>query len=37
VAFSRFYGGIHYRKSVLDAYEQGKKIGALVMSKLEKK
>ncbi len=36
VSFSRFYGGIHYRQSVTDAYEQGKKIGALVMQKLSK-
>ncbi len=36
VSFSRLYGGIHYRQSVQDAYEQGKKIGALVMSKLTK-
>lgn len=28
VSLSRFYGGIHFRKSVWDAYEQGKKIGA---------
>lgn len=28
VSMSRFYGGIHYRKSVWDAYDQGKKIGA---------
>lgn len=34
VSYSRFYGGIHYKKSVLTAYEQGKKIGNLVMSKL---
>ncbi|MGH2648547.1 MAG: vanadium-dependent haloperoxidase [Ginsengibacter sp.] len=34
VSYSRFYGGIHYRQSVLTAYEQGKKIGNLVMSKL---
>ena len=34
VSYSRFYGGIHYRKSVLTAYDQGKKIGNLVMSKL---
>jgi hypothetical protein len=34
VSLSRFYGGIHYRKSVTSAYEQGKKIGYLVMSKL---
>ncbi len=36
VSFSRFYGGIHYRRSVQDAYEQGKKIGTLVMQKLSK-
>jgi PAP2 superfamily len=35
VSFSRLYGGIHYRQSVKDAYEQGKKIGKLVMAKLE--
>ena len=34
VSMSRFYGGIHYRKSVTTAYDQGKKIGELVMSKL---
>ncbi len=34
VSFSRFYGGIHYRNSVNDAYEQGKKIGNLVIAKL---
>jgi membrane-associated phospholipid phosphatase len=34
VSFSRLYGGIHYRQSVKDPYEQGKKIGLLVMSKL---
>lgn len=34
VSLSRFYGGIHYRKSVESAYVQGKKIGYLVMSKL---
>ncbi len=36
VSMSRFYGGIHYKQSVFDAYEQGKKIGALVMEKLQK-
>ncbi len=36
VSFSRLYGGIHYRQSVTDAYDQGKKIGALVMQKLTK-
>ncbi len=34
VSYSRFYGGIHYRNSVFTAYDQGKKIGKLVMSKL---
>ena len=34
VSFSRLYGGIHYRQSVQDAYDQGKKIGALVIQKL---
>ena len=34
VSMSRFYGGIHYRQSVTSAYDQGKKIGNLVMSKL---
>jgi PAP2 superfamily len=34
VSLSRFYGGIHYRKSVTTAYDQGKKIGNLVMTKL---
>ena len=37
VSFSRFYGGIHYRQSVKDAYDQGKKIGNLVISKLTAK
>jgi hypothetical protein len=37
VSYSRFYGGIHYRQSVLDAYEQGKKIGALVMQRFGEK
>lgn len=37
VSYSRFYGGIHYRQSVLDAYEQGKKIGQLVMERLSMK
>ena len=36
VSFSRLYGGIHYRQSVTDAYDQGKKIGALVIQKLAK-
>jgi len=36
VSNSRLYGGIHYRRSVMDAYDQGKKIGSLVMAKLEK-
>ncbi|CAN5435279.1 hypothetical protein BH20BAC1_BH20BAC1_27600 [soil metagenome] len=35
VSYSRLYGGIHYRQSVSDAYDQGKKIGDLVMEKLE--
>jgi len=34
VSLSRFYGGIHYRASVLTAYDQGKQIGILVMNKL---
>ena len=34
VSYSRFYGGIHYRKSVFSAYDQGQKIGNLVMAKL---
>ena len=34
VSLSRLYGGIHYKQSVKDAYDQGKKIGLLVMSKL---
>ncbi|MEO5943202.1 MAG: vanadium-dependent haloperoxidase [Ferruginibacter sp.] len=34
VSWSRFYGGIHYRGSVLSAYDQGNKIGSLIMSKL---
>ncbi|MDQ2721602.1 MAG: vanadium-dependent haloperoxidase [Bacteroidota bacterium] len=37
VSLSRLYGGIHYRQSVTDAYEQGKKIGYLVMNKLTAK
>ena len=37
VSNSRFYGGIHYRQSVKDAYDQGKKIGNLVLSKLTAK
>lgn len=34
VSYSRLYGGIHYRQSVTTAYDQGKKIGYLVMEKL---
>jgi len=34
VSMSRLYGGIHYRSSVLDAYEQGKKLGNMVMDRL---
>jgi len=34
VSYSRLYGGIHYKPSVLTAYDQGKKIGGLVISKL---
>ncbi|HEY8661160.1 MAG TPA: vanadium-dependent haloperoxidase [Hanamia sp.] len=34
VSNSRFYGGIHYFPSVTTAYDQGKKIGNLVMAKL---
>ena len=37
VSMSRLYGGIHYRQSVKDAYEQGNKIGILVLSKLTKR
>lgn len=37
VSLSRLYGGIHYRQSVSSAYDQGKKIGNLVMSKLTAK
>jgi len=37
VSLSRLYGGIHYRQSVSSAYDQGKKIGNLVMSKLNAK
>ena len=37
VSMSRLYGGIHYRQSVTSAYEQGKKIGQLVMDKLKDK
>jgi hypothetical protein len=37
VSYSRFYGGIHYRQSVLDAYTQGKQIGNLIMQKLTRK
>ena len=35
VSLSRLYGGIHYRQSVTDAYEQGKKIGHLVLAKIK--
>ena len=35
VSWSRYFGGIHYRSSVVDAYEQGKKIGALVIGRLK--
>ncbi len=35
VSMSRLYGGIHYRQSMKDAYDQGNKIGALVLSKLK--
>ncbi|MCC7526172.1 MAG: vanadium-dependent haloperoxidase [Chitinophagaceae bacterium] len=34
---SRFYGGIHYRNSIIKAEEQGEKIGQLVMTKLKMK
>lgn len=34
VSNSRFYGGIHFFPSVTTAYDQGKKIGNLVMAKL---
>lgn len=34
VSMSRFYGGIHYLPSVLDAYEQGKKLGNIVVDRL---
>ena len=37
VSYSRFYGGIHYESSVLTAYDQGKKIGNLVINNLSKK
>lgn len=37
VSYSRFYGGIHYKPSVLTAYVQGKQIGNLVMDKLNAK
>ena len=37
VSYSRFYGGIHYKPSVLSAYVQGKQIGNLVMDKLNAK
>lgn len=37
VSLSRFYGGIHYKPSVETAYVQGKKIGNLVLSKLQNK
>lgn len=37
VSMSRLYGGIHYRQSVKDAYDQGHKIGNLVLAKLTKK
>jgi hypothetical protein len=32
---SRFYGGIHYRNSVLVSRDQGDKVGTLVMTKLK--
>ncbi len=32
---SRFYGGIHYRESIIVAKDQGIKVGALVMTKLK--
>jgi hypothetical protein len=31
---SRFYGGIHYRSSIIVAREQGEKVGNYVLSKL---
>jgi hypothetical protein len=34
VSVSRFYGGIHYWKSVIVGRDQGNKIGDLVMDKL---
>lgn len=34
---SRFYGGIHYMKTIEVSTEQGKKIGELVMTKLKMK
>lgn len=37
VSLSRFYGGIHYKPSVESAYIQGKKIGNLVLSKIQNK
>ncbi len=37
VSLSRLYGGIHYRQSMKDAYDQGKKIGSLVLNKLTAK
>ena len=33
-AISRFYGGIHYKPGIYDGVEQGKKIGALIVSKI---
>jgi len=35
VSLSRYYGGIHYIKSVEDGYELGKLIGASTLSKLQ--
>lgn len=35
VAISRFYGGIHYRKSVFDGYKQGNAVGKEILQNLE--
>ena len=32
---SRFMGGIHYKTSVFVAFDQGKKVGDLVMERLK--
>jgi len=34
VSMSRFYGGIHYYKAVIEGRNQGMKIGDLIVDKL---